>query len=138
MRKLFQCSVILIFLCSSFYTNAQQRSEPPKEALNFAQSWLKLVDNGQYADSWHDMADIFKQEVTQDQWVQDLKRVRAPLGKLSERGRPSVTRSSDPAVGEYIVFQFESIFENNKAAREAVSVIKGDDGNWDVLGYSIF
>jgi hypothetical protein len=138
MKKLFLYFIILIFLCSPFYVNAQQGSEPPKAALNFVQNWLKLLDNGQYADSWHDMAAIFKQKVTQNQWVQDLKSSRAPLGKISGRGRLSVTRSSDPEVGEYVVFQFESTFENKKAAREAVSVVKGDDGSWGVLGYSIF
>ena len=138
MKKLFQCSVILIFLCSPFYANTQQDSGPSYEALNFVQSWLKLVDNGRYADSWHDLAATFKQEVAQNQWVQELEGFRSPLGKRLERGRLLVTRSSDPAVGDYVVFQFESTFENRKAAREAVSVIKDDDGSWGVLGYSIF
>lgn len=138
MKKLFQCSVILIFLCSPFYANAQQGSEPPKEALNFTQSWLKLVDNGRYADSWHDLAATFKQEVAQDQWVQELEGFRSPLGKRLERGRLSMTRSSDPEIGDYVIFQFESTFENKKSAGEAVSVIKSDDGSWGILGYSIF
>jgi len=72
-----------------------------------------------------------------EEWVNDLNRFRKPLGKLLERKLQQVTNSSEASVGDYLIFQYETSFENKKSAVEAVSVIKDKDGKWRTLGYGI-
>ena len=106
-------------------------------AIQRAKSWLVLIDNEKYAESWKALADIIKKTDTKEDWVADLNRSRKPLGRLLKRDLQHTTKSSEPSVGEYIIFQFKVSFENRKSATEAVSVIKGNDGIWKILGYGI-
>jgi len=39
--------------------------------------------------------------------------------------------------GEYVVIEFESVFENKKAAVETVTPMMDKDGKWQVSGYFI-
>jgi hypothetical protein len=75
-----------------------------------------------------------------EEWVNDLNRFRKPLGKLLDRKlvnkQQAETAPEDP-VGEYLIFQYETSFENKKSIVEAVSAIKDDDGKWRILGYGI-
>jgi hypothetical protein len=41
----------------------------------------------------------------------------------------------DAPPGEYVIFTYESSFENNKFVAEVVAVAKGSDGVWRVVGY---
>jgi hypothetical protein len=47
-----------------------------ESAVAAAESWLKLVDEGKYVDSWKAAAQYFKEVVTQEQWEQAIQRVR--------------------------------------------------------------
>jgi len=111
----------------------------PKEetAIQAAESWLSLVDEEKYLESWEGLAGLFKKNVKKEEWLKDLNQFRKPLGKLHERKLQHETKSSEASLGEYLIFQYETSFENKKSAVEAVSVIKDNDGKWRTLGYSI-
>jgi len=60
------------------------------EATKAADQWLKLVDNGDYKQSWETASTIFKNAVTEDQWAQQVGSVketarRAGLKEAQER-----------------------------------------------------
>lgn len=116
-------------------------SNPQEEsALQVSESWLVLVDNGKYLESWEILAGLFKDSITQEEWINDLNRSRKPLGRLLERRLTNTQQAeSDPdsPVGDYLIFQYESSFENKKPAVETVSVIKDPDGKLRILGYSV-
>ena len=74
------------------------------------------------------------------QWAQASTAVRAPLGTARQRNeRSSQFSNSLPGApdGEYVVFQFQTVFENKAAAVETVTVVKDIDGAWRVTGYFI-
>ena len=115
---------------------------PQKElaALSAAENWLAIVDGEQYAESWKETAELFKTAVTLDQWEQSMRAVRKPLGRLvSRRLKAKTYRSSLPGApdGEYVVIQFDTSFENKKAAVETITPMLDKDGFWRVSGYYI-
>lgn len=124
----------------AFFAASLMSCEKPKEeemAIQSAESWLALVDEEKYLESWEGFTGLFKKNVKKEEWVNDLNRFRKPLGKLLERKLQHVTNSSEASVGEYLIFQYETSFENKKSVVEAVSVIKDKDGKWRTLGYGI-
>jgi hypothetical protein len=111
-----------------------------KLALSSAETWLSLVDEGKYAESWNEAAGYFKGAVKQEQWQEMLKAARKPLGKVISREVKSKSyRTSLPGApdGEYVGIQFDTSFENKKSAIETVTPMKDKDGKWRVSGYFI-
>ena len=116
--------------------------EPEKEAaaVAAAETWLGMVDGGDYAGSWKEAAEYFKNAVSQEQWGQSLQAARKPLGKLVSRTVKTKTYATTlPGApdGEYVVIEFETSFENKKAAIETVTPMMDKDGKWRVSGYFI-
>jgi hypothetical protein len=131
--------VCLGFLLMAGVAGAQA-PEKEKAAITAAEQWLALVDAGNYAGSWAEAAGYFKNAVTQEKWVQSLKAVREPLGKLISRQVKSTTYATSlPGApdGEYVVIQFETSFENKKSATETVTPTLEKDGKWRVSGFFI-
>jgi hypothetical protein len=113
---------------------------PEKAAEESATMWLGLVDAGDYAASWAEAAQFFKNAVSKEQWSQELKAVRAPLGKIKSRKLKSATyKTSLPGApdGQYVVIQYDSSFEHKQSAVETVTPMMDKDGQWRVSGYFI-
>jgi len=114
-----------------------------QEAQGAASEWLKLVDSGNYAQSWDEAADLMKSNVAKEQWLEILNRNRAPLGLLLSRKLTSAEyRGSIPGVpaGEYVVLQYESSFQNKGSVLETVETATptvDKNGRWRVSVYYI-
>jgi hypothetical protein len=109
-------------------------------ALSAAEKWLVIVDSEKYTESWKETAELFRNAVKPNQWEQSMRAVRKPLGKLiSRKVKTKVYKSSLPGApdGEYVVIQFETSFENKKAAVETITPMMDKDGVWRVSGYYI-
>jgi hypothetical protein len=133
--------LILGLLCtavSSWSGQADQRSE--KEAVQAAGTWLTLIDNGKYSESWETAAVLFRNAVTKEQWNQALNATRKPLGRLVSRKLTSnqyTTSLPGAPDGNYVVIHYETSFENKKAAVERITPMLDKDGKWRVSGYYI-
>ena len=130
---------VLVFFATCTVVLADSTSKKEAAALAAAKSWLKLIDEGNYAKSWQQAAEYFKGTVTEDHWVQSLQGVRAPLGKvLSRKVKDMAYRTSLPGApdGEYVVIQFKTSFQNKRSAVETVTPML-DQGKWRVAGYYI-
>jgi len=115
-------------------------SEREKATIASAENWLKIVDAGEYIESWKQSSENFKQRITQDQWEQAISRVRSPLGKLvSRKMEDAFYTTSLPGVpdGQYVVIEFNTSFENKKSGYETVSLTLDKDGKWRVTAYAI-
>jgi hypothetical protein len=116
-------------------------AETPEDAAQAAaESWLKVVDAGDYAASWDQAAALFKGAVTKEQWTQAATGVRGPLGKLVTRkvkSREHKTSLPGAPDGKYVVVQFDTKFANKAAAVETVTPMLDPDGKWRVSGYFI-
>lgn len=111
-----------------------------KPAGDAAEKWLVLVDDGNYARSWKEAAEYFRNAIKQEQWEQSLSAVRKPLGKVvSRKFKSAEYKTSLPGApdGEYVVIQFATSFENKKEAVETVTPMREKDGTWRVSGYFI-
>jgi hypothetical protein len=118
----------------------QAQQKPEQFAQQSAESWLALVDSGKYGESWEQASQFFKATVTREQWQTALRASRDPLGKVLSRDLKSATfRKTLPGApdGEYVVIQYDSSFEREKAAVETITPMLDKDGKWRVSGYYI-
>lgn len=135
--------LILVSLFIIFYPQIakkpdQQRVEASTKA---AMSFLELVDQAQYEQSWNTAADYLKNEVPLDQWTAKLTQVRTAAGKHLERHEEKsfYTKEQKEGLpeGEYMVYIYASKFANKADVTETVTVMLEQDGNWRVAGYFI-
>jgi hypothetical protein len=120
--------------------DTSNNNEEEQAAVQSAEKWLALVDEGKYGDSWDDAADVFKNAVTKDEWEEMLDKTRPPFGKVLERNLKTKSyKTSVPGVpdGEYVVIQFHTEYERKANTIETVTPSKEKDGNWRVAGYYI-
>jgi len=109
-------------------------------AQGAASEWLKLVDSGNYPQSWEEAANIMKSSVAKEQWQEILNRNRAPLGTLLSRKLTSAEYKEDipgAPVGQYVVLRYESSFQNKGTVIETATPTLDKDGRWRVSVYYI-
>lgn len=105
-----------------------------------AQNWLKLVDDGQYDESWSQGSSIFQLTIQQDEWKQILDAMRKPLGSVISRKVVDQRTATNPKglpAGDYMVMVYDTSFSGKSSAHELVTLVKGDDGQWRVLTYQV-
>lgn len=133
-------SLVAVALALSVITAIAQDSDKEKKAISAAEKWLSMVDEGKYSDSWQGAAEYLRNAIHQEQWNRSLQAVRKPLGEVVSRQMKTATyKTSLPGApdGEYVVIQFDTSFENKKAAIETVTPMMDQDGTWRVSGYYI-
>ena len=138
--KYFLLPFCLIFTLLFSACTIKQNLEAEKAAIKVAEPWLKLIDDGKYAESWTEAAAFFKKEVNEKIWLQQLTTIRKPLGKNLSRklvSKKYITKVPEAPKGEYVILQFESAFENKKFAVETVTPMIEKNGDWKVSGYYI-
>ena len=133
---------LTIALCGSFFSfsNLALAQSPEVSATPIAESWLGLVDDGEYEDSWNAASSYFKNAVTKEQWINSMNAFRKPLGKTITRkveSRQHTTSLPGAPDGEYVVIQCKTSFTNKKSATETITPMKDKDGKWRVSGYYI-
>lgn len=132
--------VVVIVMMLSVAAAVAGNSAKETSAVFSAEQWLGMIDEGKYAQSWKEAAELFRNAVTQDQWAQSLQALRRPLGKLISRKVTTKTyKTSLPGApdGEYVVIEFATSFEKKKSAVETVTPMMDKDGKWRVSGYYI-
>ncbi len=129
---------ILTFLLLPLHALAESDT-PENVALGVAQSWLALVDAGDYAGSWNNASAVFQNTVDKQQWEKLAKDMRQ-VGPVVERSLKSATHTTsipNAPKGEYVVILFDSEFSKKKSVTEKVIPMLGEDGKWRVGGYYI-
>lgn len=119
--------------------NLQVLAAGESESHDGARGWLKLVDSGDYAQSWQQSADYFQKQISADKWQAVVSDVRDPLGPLVSRNLISESyRDQMPGApdGQYKILEFESSFLKKARAQETLVMIKKDK-DWRVVGYFI-
>lgn len=105
-----------------------------------ARDWLALTDAGNGAASWEAAAQLFKNAMPRDRWIELLKQVRDPLGKLDQRSVLSTNfATSFPGApdGNYAIVLFRTSFAKKADGAESVTLQRESDGAWRVVGYFI-
>jgi len=135
--RIFRLTVLCIMTAILTLTTANAQSEA--EVSADAQKWLSLVDDLKYEESWKEASSMFRNEVTQDQWIADLTRSRKPLGALVSRTRTRIQfakslRGAPDA--EYVILHFQTTFAN-KTATERLTLVK-EDRTWRLAAFGIY
>lgn len=115
-----------------------------------AESWLRLVDAGDYAGSWEQAGRALKGVVKQADWSESVGNARAPLGQLVSRAlksREYTEKAPTSRViggrvytwgeGRYVILHYEAAFANKASTVETVTAMADSDGAWRVAGYSV-
>lgn len=111
-----------------------------EEAVKAAEAWFKLVDGGQYKESWSEAANFFKERVKEEDWIKMIDLARKPFGEVVERKLLKASYATElPGApdGEYVVIQFQTAFSKKKNSIETITPMKDADGQWRVSGYFI-
>ena len=127
-------------VCSLIGAIAMAQDKNIEAAKKGSESWLAVVDKGDYTASYEEAASIFKLAVTKEDWLQKVRAARNPLGKvISRKLKGTQYKTSLPGApdGEYVVIQYDTSFENKRSAVETITPTLDKDAQWRVSGYFI-
>ncbi len=131
---------LMVFALFSGHGICSDTISDEEEAVLAAENWVRLIDDGQYGESWEEASGYFKGVVKKEAWVKSIQPLRGPLGGVLMRKLKQydlVTTLPGAPDGEYVVVQFETSFTNKEAAIETVTPMVDSDGVWRVSGYYI-
>ena len=142
MKKLILIASILLLMISYSYGQQNETTADTTEqaAIKATNSWLKIVNEGKYGESWMEAASFFKGAVSKEKWEGALKSIIPPLGAfISREVKSAKYKTSLPGApdGEYVIITYNSKFEKKGKAIETVTPMKDNDGVWRVSGYFI-
>jgi len=128
-------SLLLIVIPVYNKTPSQQVAE---KSVRAAAEFLFLVDTEEYAESWQVSSEVLQKMLTQEAWSEKISQLRTFLGPIVERVHHSISYTddaSDVPTGEYVVMTFVSKFELRERVTETLTLLLGDDDQWEVVGY---
>ncbi|MFZ9394549.1 MAG: DUF4019 domain-containing protein [Erythrobacter sp.] len=127
----------LAMLFQSAPDQATTRTEAAEaaSAARAAETWLKLVDDQRWAESWAATGSQFRQLNTLERWTEVSQRVRQPLGAVIERVPIGNEFVPAPPQG-YRLVKFQTSFANRADQVESVSLVL-EEGRWKVVGITI-
>lgn len=134
MRKSISAACVALLVASAAFAGEKESA-----AQSAALDWLSYVDAGEYVTSWSNAGALFKSKLTPHAWEEAASGARKPLGGLrSRKVKAAQYATSLPGApdGEYVVFQFDSSFDNKTAGVETVTAVL-EGGVWRIVGYFI-
>ena len=137
-RRANRRAVWLVLLISS--AACADDSEAVAAARDSVNAWLELIATSQFSESLGRASPVLQNAITDKSWNQSLRSSRSPLGVVQSRKLLGAKFSEDlPGVpqGDYVIFGFASVFENQDNIIETVTAKKDADGIWRVAGYFI-
>lgn len=121
--------------------NEKPDEEKAAVATAAADEFLQLVDDGHYEASWQVAAQLLKDKVTKEKWVEQLQQIRNTMGPVVSRKQENIsyaTAAQDSPDGEYIQIFNDVDFKNKPGVKETITVmLEKADGHWRVAGYFI-
>lgn len=133
--------ILALFCCSNLFAiDDATLNKQIDESQQATSQWLQLVDAGKYGESWDTGAKSFQFTIKRDEWIKAEEKLRKPLGATNSRKILDIRWAKDPKnlpAGNYMVFVFDTSFQNREKARELVTLQEGSDGIWRVLTYHV-
>jgi hypothetical protein len=98
-----------------------------------------LIDAQKWQDSWSATSDLFRAQVTADQWAKLMETMRVPLGAARSRNLAATSPIPAPPnapAGSYQIVQFRTGFDQRADVVETIALYQ-QGGKWMVVGYFI-
>ncbi|WLH92933.1 DUF4019 domain-containing protein [Pseudomonas sp. FP453] len=139
-------SSLLLSACDvSFNKNPPKviESEPATEqqqrdVFNATVEFLRLLDSGSVDQTWPVASPLLKATTSETVWTSGIKAMRVGLGTFVERDSAQIGFTSqmpDAPAGSYAVVECVTTFSSGPATEKVV--LREDDGQWRVAGYSV-
>lgn len=113
---------------------------PMDEAARQIGAWLRLMDDGRYAESWQQLATQVRGMAPAETWESGVRQARAPYpGTVRGRAVELAERIDPPPglpAGEYARLRFLTTFSGGTSARETVFAVREGDA-WRAGGYFV-
>ncbi len=102
-----------------------------------ADAWLGLIDKGSYGDSYDKASELFKQQLTKNQWIDTVDGIGEQVGGIKDRSLESAEYSTEvpqAPPGEYIILKY---FSGTTVGQDIVEtvVLMNESDIWKVSGY---
>lgn len=108
-------------------------------AREAGQAWLAHIDASNYERSWQAAAQMFKDQVTPEQWTQAGQQVRAQTGALESRtfagGEYTTSLPGAPQGEAYVVLTYDAQFADANGQETLVMV--REVSAWKAAGYRV-
>ncbi len=133
----------VVLLTSVLLAPASALAQDPRAAMvqRAAREWLLLADNLDGAATWKAAGPRFQNAITVAAWSEGLKRQRGWRGAVVQRAVAATTFGSSfkglPPGGDYAFVQFRTSFAQKVGGGEHVTLERGADSIWRVIGYVI-
>jgi len=143
MKKLFLLVLILFLFnvsCQAQIEESDVITEKIEKAIESSNEWLHKVDSSNYGKSWETSSELFKNSITEENWIKTLEGLRPSLGDVVSREvytKKYETSLPGAPDGEYVVIVYKTEFENKSNSYETITPMKDSDGEWRVSGYYI-
>ena len=118
----------------------QATTEPPTLTVDrdqlqkLAESWLSLIDGGEFDKAWEQVSDRLKTRLPKSMWENMIRNSQRENGKLKARKLGTITPST---FGRKIVaIRFDTEFSKLPSATESI-VLEFEDDQWRITTYSI-
>jgi D-alanyl-D-alanine carboxypeptidase len=118
----------------------QATTEPQTLAVDrdqlqkLTESWLSLIDGGDYDKAWEQVSDRLKMRVPKGMWESMIRDSQRENGKLKARKLVNITSSKSGR--KLVAVQFDTEFSKLPSATESI-VLEFEDGEWRITNYSI-
>jgi hypothetical protein len=136
---IFFCALVTFVLAAGCGVKNTPVAE--KVAMEKAKYWLEVIDTDTLGGAYDIASPVLKRRYDREDWIHDLETARQPFGLVASR---SVDETSNLRTelegyppGEYIVVEFETIFQDHREGREIVVMRKGEDGEWRAANYHL-
>ena len=138
-RSYFSLLFPVLLLVSGFTLMPPQQT-PEKEAQEAAESWLRLIDSGKYAESWDELAEVAKAKVPKDSW-EKLRNSDERPGDVEE-GKPKklILATSLPSAMSVpgqasVILEYQRPYDRHRSTFEMVELVLEAGRGWRVAYY---
>lgn len=142
--KLRLLSALLTCAATVSYAQAPAASQPNQRAEKakverVVDAWLATMDGGKHGDTWKALSRSTTAKVEQGKWVTRFEEHDKQFGKRQGRRFQAIRLHRDATAGgqPFYLVEFDVVTAQRGALRELVRVVKDDDGQWRVAGYSL-
>ena len=119
-------------LPASLASSTAASTESDTAAARAAEEFLRLVDEGRWAESYAATGRPFRSANTLERWAEASRQARPPLGRLLTRDLLGNEYVPAPPEG-YRLIRFRSTYANGTAQTESLSLAR-EDGAWKIAG----
>ena len=142
MKKMILTSIAIVLLFDLNYGQLKimENDSTKNLAIIASNSWLKLLDEGKYQESWEKASSLFKNSISKKHWEDALNGFLPNFGIVIQREFISAEfKTTLPGVpdGQYVIISYKTEFKNKNNSIETVTPMLDKDNIWRVSGYFV-